>query len=68
MIVKVRDNQSRYLDTRNLTVESSRKKGEIRGPKDFTGHCALVQNFFWQRFISACWHQETLLRWSSNSI
>lgn len=40
MIVKVRDNQSRYLDTRNLTVESSRKKGEIRGPKDFTGHCA----------------------------
>lgn len=42
MIVKVRDNQSRYLDTRNLTVESSRKKGEIRGPKDFTGHCAYI--------------------------
>lgn len=40
MIVKVRDNQSRYLDTLNRTVESSRKKGEIRGPKDVTGHCA----------------------------
>lgn len=46
MIVKVRDNQSRYPDTRNLTVESSRKKGEITWAKRFYWSLCLSAEFF----------------------